>query len=146
MSNWNGTARTNYVRFKDEVSYEAAKAVADKAAGLEWHPHPIEKWTAMISGGCPDTGGFDFSVYGDDVPDDGEGLWWPDIAQHMADGQVLVVMEAGAEGLRYLTGEALAFINDPDLTCVAVSLNDIYKLASERFGVDPATATYMNVL
>jgi hypothetical protein len=55
------------------------------------------------------------------------------VVPYMAHGQVLIVMEAGAEKLRYITGYAEAYHSDGRV--VAVSLYDIYALAAKEFGV-----------
>lgn len=132
MSNWYGTARTNFVRFADEAAYEAAKALID-STNMQWHPHETHKLVAMVSGD-DDSGGFDFTT-----TDDKE-IWWPDITQHLADGQVLVAIEAGAEKLRYVSGHANAVSKSGEY--VKISLDDIYTLAFEKFGVEPTVAEY----
>lgn len=132
MSNRYCTARTNYVRFADEAAYVAAKALIDSTS-MQWHPHTTHKLVAMVSGD-DDSGGFDFTT------DDDKEIWWPDITQHLADGQVLVAIEAGAEKLCYVSGHASAVSKSGDY--VKVSLDDIYTLAFEKFGVEPTMAEY----
>jgi len=132
MANWYGTARTNFVRFADEAAYEAAKALINSTS-MQWHPHGEHKLVAMISGN-DDTGGFDFNT-GDD-----KEIWWPDITKHLADGQVLVAIEAGAEKLRYVSGNAHAV--DKSGKYVEISLSDIYALAFKKLGAWPTVAEY----
>lgn len=62
------------------------------------------------------------------------------ISPFLVEGEIVVMMEAGAEKLRYITGEALAFDHTGEV--VQVSLRDIYKLAKEKFGKDPSRAEY----
>ncbi len=137
MSNWIGTARTNYVKFASYEGYEAAKALVE-ASGNEVHPHPEFELVAMISGEG-DTGGFYFTHYNDDTDEDVE-WWWPDITKHLADGQVLVAIEAGAEKLRYISGHAIAVHKDG--RHVELSLNDIYERALSAFGIMATPAVY----
>lgn len=49
------------------------------------------------------------------------------VADHLADGQVAIFMEVGAEKVRYLIGQAVA-INNKRQTRV-IDLNNIYKIA-----------------
>jgi hypothetical protein len=50
-----------------------------------------------------------------------------ELAPHLADGYVAVVVEIGAEGLRCLNGNATAVNNQGEIK--QVSLGDIYDLA-----------------
>lgn len=52
-----------------------------------------------------------------------------DLGKHLADGEVMIVQEAGSEGLRYVTGSALAFNNLGEVR--VVSLEDICFLAKQ---------------
>jgi hypothetical protein len=135
MADWYGTARTNYVRFKDDASMQAAKKIVDDC-GMKWHvgSGPL---VAMI-GGNDEYGGFRLSCKQDDDLDQDYG--WADIAQHLDDGQVLVCIEGGAEKLRYISGWAEAWNNQQQTVCV--QLSDIYALARERFGVPIVEASY----
>ena len=136
MADWNGAARTNYVRFKDDASMQAAqKIVAD--CGMKWHVGS-EPLVAMISGNDDRGGGFCLSSNQDDDLDQDHG--WADIAQHLDDGQVLVCIEGGAEELQYISGWAEAWNNQQQTVCV--QLSDIYALARERFGVPIVEASY----
>lgn len=62
------------------------------------------------------------------------------ICPFLVDWEIVVMMEAGAERLKYITGEALAFDHTGQM--VQVSLRDIYKLAKEKFGTEPSRAEY----
>jgi hypothetical protein len=56
-----------------------------------------------------------------------------ELAQHLPKGQVAVLMEVGAEKLRYLTGIAIA-VNHKGRAAV-VSLDDVYRKAACTFRV-----------
>ena len=56
------------------------------------------------------------------------------LAQHLAPGQIAILMEIGHEKTCYLGGYAVA-INSEGRQ-VSISLYDIYKLAQKKFGVD----------
>ena len=63
-----------------------------------------------------------------------------ELSTHLVEGEVAVVMETGAEKLRYLIGYAAA-VNHKGET-VDVALTDIYRKARETFGKEPTRAEY----
>lgn len=71
-----------------------------------------------------------------------------ELAPHVAPGSVAVLVEAGSEKLRYLTGIALAIrgADDPAGWAIErVHLDDVYEKAATAWGIDPGTidhATY----
>lgn len=82
----------------------------------------------------------------DDDECDERQWFWTDLAEHLAEGQVLVVMTAGAENLRYITGDAIAISWDGRQA--QVNINDIYSKAATEFGVplqSIAPATYQDL-
>ncbi len=126
MANWIGSARTNYFRVKD---VDAFKAWA-KAASLV----VFEKDGRY--GGWPDI------VFDDDTTDAHRDFYIThELAPHVADGEIVVCLEAGAEKLRYITGSALAFkaTNGAPET-IGITLDDIYDLAQAKWGERPSTA------
>lgn len=62
-----------------------------------------------------------------------------ELQEHLADDEVAIFMAIGSEKLRYLDGYAIAFNNKGEIR--NVSLDDIYKLASE-LGPNVTQATY----
>lgn len=62
------------------------------------------------------------------------------IAKHLVDGEVAVLMSAGHEKARYVSGYATAIRND--FKHVSIVLSDIYELAAEKLGKLPTDATY----
>lgn len=139
MSSWYGTARSNYVKIDDMAGLEAAL----KPFCVKITPQDTDPAVVYFTPEDSDTGGWQ-TFSSDD--DDGEEIEFnpvEHICPFMADGQVLVMMEAGAERLRYVTGEAQAYNKQGDFVCL--SLSDIYAKAAEAFGVPKAsitTATY----
>lgn len=140
MSNWYGTARSNYILVKD---YDAFKEA------LEPWPIKVYRGDAVTNVVClvseeQDSGGWPSMTWG---PDPGD----PDmeteiefdpaklICPHMVEGQVLVMMEAGAEKARYVTGNAVAYNHKGEH--VQVNLVDIYDKAAAAFGVQRSAIT-----
>lgn len=123
-----GTARTNYFTPTNKTALEDALA----PFGLALHNS---------------RGGDQFCI----IPD--EGIWpsmgYDAVAQKEVDfsfedtvmpfvkeGDVVVAMEAGAEGARYIAGTAMAYIRKGDTVqdCY-IDLDGIYKLAANTFNI-----------
>lgn len=125
MANWYGSSRSNYFRVKDREAF------------LQW----TEKRGLGVF--KSDENAEHFAIYSADN-DNGS---WPsydpeedieidlvaELAQHLPKGQVAVLMEIGAEKLRYLTGIAIA-VNHRGRAAV-VSLDDVYRKAARTFHV-----------
>lgn len=62
-----------------------------------------------------------------------------ELAEHLPKGQVAVLMEIGAEKLRYLTGVAIA-VNHKGRV-VEVMLSDIYRKAARSFRIAESEIT-----
>jgi len=63
-----------------------------------------------------------------------------ELADHLQKEEVAIIMEAGAEKLRYLTGFATAINHEGDI--LQVSISDIYKLVQEEWHITPTPAEY----
>jgi hypothetical protein len=124
MANWYGTCRSNYFRVKDEAAF------------LEW----IADFEATVIRDDDDKVGFISNDEYGGVPRN-----WPDddeepisilegIAEHLAENHVCVILEAGAEKARYVTGQAIAIAWTGERT--EIQLGDIYAQAQEEFGGD----------
>ncbi|MBF0556947.1 MAG: hypothetical protein HQK96_20725 [Nitrospirae bacterium] len=61
------------------------------------------------------------------------------ICPFMEDGEVLIMMTAGAEKLRYITGHAEAYNSEGKW--VSVFIEDIYEKAAKKFGVAKSSIT-----
>lgn len=132
MANWYGTARSNYFRVKDRDAF------------LKW----AEKRGLGVFESSEDAGLF--AIHSGDSTDGGS---WPsydvekdtevdlvrELAEHLPNGQVAVLVEVGAEKLRYLTGQAIA-INAKGRV-VEVTLSDIYRKAARGFRVPESGIT-----
>ena len=87
-------------------------------------------------------GGWPSSAYAEDDEDEENelefdfGLIIPQLEEH----EVLIVMSAGAEKARYITGEAIAIAWDGRTT--RVELSDIYDKVKAEFGVSTTRAEY----
>lgn len=141
MANFNGTARSNYVKVKDV----AAATAALEPFGNEIHKHPDNADYIAIFGGCYDTGTFT-TLRGDDEGEDVELDFAAWAQEHLEPGQVLVLMTAGAEKQRYVSAWAEAHTWDG--RSVAIRLDTaLDNLIRSELGLDPdsvAPATYLD--
>lgn len=145
MSNWYGTARSNYFAVKD---MDAFLAWAEALSLEVLNDNEMPTLVAIAPATSTDTGDWPshrfIDVEDENVEDPDETEDEVDIVQelaaHLADGQVAVLISAGAEKLRYVTGHAVAFDNTGK--AVEISLSQIYTLAFDTFGVHPTAAEY----
>ena len=131
MANFNGTARSNYFKVKDVEAFKAwVETIPDLVC---WEREGLY----AIRSEDFDTGCWPSTRYDDEDEDlnlTGE------LAEHLAEGEVAVLMEAGAEKLRYISGWAVAVNHKGEE--VSISLYNIYDLAEKTFGVRPTDASY----
>lgn len=131
MADWYGTARSNYFKVRSESEFlKWAETVECEACQKNG------RW-AIVSTSA--NGGFASSRF-DDGGEYVDFSIMEEIVPHLAEGAVAIFIEVGAEKSRYLTGEATAVSWTGEM--VHVSLDDIYGLACEAFGVDPTTAEF----
>ena len=123
--NYYGAGRTNYVRISDMDGLEAA--LNEKIIGLDMDFDQEGRCCFL----CDSEGGYPY------LQDLDEFDWGADIMPFVEPGQVLVFMQSGAEGLRYVTGYASAYIKDTygQIRQVEINLDDIYEMAVQKFGV-----------
>lgn len=124
MANWYGTCRSNYFAVKDVDAFIAF--LSQFEADLITNKEGLVGFVSQDEyGGIP--------------------TYWPEddsdpisitegIAEHLAENQVCVILESGAEKARYITGQAIAIAWTGDRT--DLSLTDIYKQAQDEFGGD----------
>ena len=136
MANYYGTARTNYFLVKDE---EAFKAEMEKFEVTVISQKIDDQNLYGILDNDPDGGGMPWSFYNDETEEYDEIEWTEILGKHLADGQVGILMESGAEKHRYIGGYAVAFNNKGESR--NVNLVDIYELAKE-LGTGVTQATY----
>lgn len=133
MADWYGTSRSNYFRVKDPVEFEAW---AKRIDAQPWQ-NPDGLWAIQ---GESDKGGW--PCYGPDTDEDFDFI--DELAKRVLPGDVVVLVSAGAEKLRYVSGITFAFRTTPEgvFEFEQISLDDIYQLAAERFGGDISEASY----
>ena len=130
MANYYATARSNYFAVKDETAFREWAGLLDLTI-LE--PDPRDKVAdgvprfGIASGDCADAGGWPTSLSNDATGDFDEIEVSEQLAAHLADDEVAVLMEGGNESLRYVTGVAVAVNNKGQSVCV--NLDDIYAAA-----------------
>jgi hypothetical protein len=118
MATWYGTSRSNYFAVKN---LEDFRAECDKLGIPYWDDR--EGLIAVYS----DTGeGWPSSVMDDESGDTLDFDVVEVISKHLCEGEVAILMESGAENLRYVTGRAIAFTRDNRRV---IDLSDIYNLA-----------------
>jgi len=146
MANWYGTARSNYVRLKDPGAVR--QLLAARAAEIELQESASQPGLfVFLVGGLSDSGGWPtvarLSASGEPDPEvDGEDFL-DVMAEHLADGEVLITIEAGAEKLRYITGWAQAVrMHRGRVQRLQLSIADIYRLVQRRWKVTPTEALY----
>jgi hypothetical protein len=135
MANWYGSARSNYVRVKDRETFmDWAKSLPDIEIVEQ------EGTFALLATG--EDGGWPSFRSREDQEDQGDEEidLAPEIADHLAPGEVCIFQQVGAEKLRYLSGSAIA-VNSAGET-LQISIDDIYTLVRERWNVSPSEAKY----
>jgi hypothetical protein len=135
MANWNGSARSNYVRIKDREMF------MNWAQSL-YEIEVVEREGAFaLLATVEDVGWPSFrSREGQEDVDDEAIDLAAEMADHLAPGEVCIFQQVGAEKLRYLSGSALA-VNSAGET-LQISIDDIYALVRGRWNLSPTEARY----
>jgi hypothetical protein len=131
MANWTGCARSNYFLVKDLEAFRKALADIDvEIVGQSANPNDeIEAGDPVALLSKTDNGDWP-TMYYNEATDEQEDIDLFDIvAQHLADDEVTVFVEAGHEKMAYITGYATAINNKGQHRMV--SLDHIYDLARE---------------
>jgi hypothetical protein len=116
MANWIGAARSNHFEVKDADAFKRWAQAVDLQVfqnGDEWGVGAYDMW--------PDC------RYDEEKDRLIEIDFVAELAAHLKEGEVAVLMEAGHEKLRYITGYATAVNSNGER--VVVSLDDIYEKA-----------------
>lgn len=137
MANWYGTARSNYFRVRNPEAFKDWVRSLPELGFWEFDDQPQ---LFGIYSNCPDSGGWPTWRTGDDGEDEGEIDIASELAEHLAEGEVAVLIEAGAEKLRYISGQAIAINHMGEV--IDVTLSDIYGKAFEKWGIHPTEACY----
>lgn len=134
MANWYGSARSNHFKVKDLEAFKKA------LSHVEISVHYNEENDTCVMLSEEEYGAFPSSYYSEEEEDSIDFDIASVVAPHLLDDQICVLVEVGAEKLRYLSGYAFAFDSTGEM--ISVSLDDIYAKAEERFGIKPTHASY----
>lgn len=136
MANYYCASRTNYFRVKDRGDFDAWAG----KFGLEVCEHQEspeeEPMVCLLPGGYTDDGSF--PSQDPDNPDEDLDFMGK-LSEFLADGSVAILMESGAEKLRYVHGHAIAINSKGER--IELGLQDIYEQA-KRLGDEVTRAEY----
>jgi hypothetical protein len=141
MANYYSTARSNYFAVKDE---QAFREWADDLGLTILEPDPRDKPADSIPrfgiapGGCDDSG-WPTNLTNEETGEDDDIDMAQQLAMHLADDEVAILMAVGNESLRYVTGSAEAVNNKGE--SVFVDLETIYE-AARTLGSNITRAEY----
>lgn len=129
MANWTGNALTNLVAADNVEALE--KIAADHQLKVI---RDSDGRIGFIAG--TENGDWPTTEYREDLDEHVEFCVETVIMPHIKEGEVLIIMEAGSEKDRYVSGRAEAYIRNGDVCrSVSLSLGDICKMAAEAFAV-----------
>ncbi len=135
MANYCGAARSNYVRIENREGLR--QSLEPFAIDLNEKQQEGEHFCCFLS--TTDSGGWPDFVE-DDEGNELEFSFEELVMPYVKEGECLVVMESGAEKLRYIIGCASALVRKGDkMEVVSLTLNDIYQLAKDNLGVTNIT-------
>lgn len=138
MANYYGSWRSNIFQVKDEEAFQTWAALV-----CETDVRGRKDGVCLLQDQQSDCGGLPSDRINPDTDDFEDINFLEELGEHLADGSVAIVMESGAEKLRYIVGQAYAIINvDGVVDIKAIDLGDIYKLAKDSWGIDPSRAEY----
>jgi hypothetical protein len=129
MADWWGHSRSNYFKIKDRHAFVSWLNDVGEVSVLA-EENGLVAIAGESFGGWP-------HVRGDDCE---EFDFVGELSQHLAEGEIAVLIEAGNEKLRYITGHAVAVNSHGQRT--EISLYDIYDQAHKVFGRRPPDASY----
>jgi hypothetical protein len=136
MANYYATTRSNYFKVKDP---EAFNAWAKRRCLEVWNQrtekgNDRDPTMFAIASDDPDGAGWPHSSYDEETDEEEEFDIADELPTHLADKQVAILMEAGAEKQRYIIGYAIA-VHANGKTAM-LRLSNIYDLARKEFGED----------
>ncbi len=132
MADWYGISRSNYFAVKNKKKF--------KDFCKKWNAELItksnnKKLVGFISN--DEYGALPSINLDEEGPESDFDSFVTELSTHLKEGQVAIMMESGAERARYISGLALA-VNHKGET-VNISLEDIYKLVEDNFGITDFT-------
>jgi hypothetical protein len=125
MANYYENARTNYFKVKDEEKFNEFLC---SLSGLDSYKDEEGRHAIFFDyeSGVPS------SKYNEETDDYDEFDFLGELSEHLTDDSIAIVMGAGAEKLRYITGYAEAINSKGER--VGINISDIYDLAKQKFG------------
>jgi hypothetical protein len=140
MANYYGSARSNYFRVKDGEAFKKWAASLGLDVLESSQKRGGEPQYAMTPIGTDDGGwpSWRFEDENGQAVDEELDLA-QELSRHLHDDDVVVLMESGAEKLRYVSGWAVAVNSKGDR--VQLTLSDIYE-AAKHLGTNITEATY----
>lgn len=124
MADYYSQGRTNYFSVKDAEKFEQEVNSIKGGNPIEFYKQE-DKYCLLFEEGLPTY------FYDEETGEEGEVDLESFIREHLADNSVCVMMEVGAEKLRFLSGWSIAFNNRGDRKFI--SLDNIYD-GIESFG------------
>lgn len=132
MANWYGTSRTNYFRVKDFEAFKAWVANLDVEI--------VTDDDGLVGLLCGNDGCWPSWYYDEQSDVDVDIDFTYELSKHLAEGEVAVLVTAGAEKHRYVTGHAAAVNHKGEELCI--NINDIYDLIHAKWGTEVTLAEY----
>jgi hypothetical protein len=142
MANYQGTARSNFFRVTDVVGLR--QWVSSFEVSVQVHPANPEY--AMLFPTTDDGGWPTWRLEDEETGQEVEFDPVEHICPFLAEGEVVILIEIGAEKLNYVSGFARAFTWDG--RHIALSLSDIYGRVEKELGIPQeqfADATYLSL-
>lgn len=138
MANYMGSARSNYFRVRSETAFLGWVETLPGVVARREDGDP-ERLALFVEDA--DGAGWPNWRYDESTGDEEELDLYYELAGHLADGEVAILQEVGAEKLRYLVGYAVA-VNHRGET-LAVSIDEVYgRVRNAGWGEEVSTATY----
>jgi hypothetical protein len=134
MANYYATARSNCFRVKDRDAFLADMETMPNIEVIE-----KDNGSFCILADDPDGAGWPGFAYDEETGEDYEVDISGTVAKHLADNEVAIFMEAGAEKLRYVIGHAVAVNNKGEYRII--NLSDIYDIAKKELTENPEAVT-----
>ena len=147
MANYISTWRTNYFRVKDEPAF---RDFIERVGDVELVERTDNSGVFALIEGPDGDGGAPLYMLGDTEDPENSDTWryFNDhippfecfLADHLARGEVAILMESGHEKLRYVSGYATAIRSDGEILSISLSL--IYDAVEREWGIIPTRAEY----
>ena len=129
MADWYGAARSNYFKVRDLDAFRKAfEGIDVKIVGSAADDSVAEDGLVCLLGD-DQYGGWPSWICDEETDEDREVDVVQIVAGHLADGEVAVFMQSGAEKLRYITGYAVATNNKGETRVIDIDM--IYDLAKD---------------